>query len=63
MCGQPPLQLSYAFQQVFCENEYCGVLCWDPWQTAFVNLQNMGEVVITSAQDASEPAPPTAPSD
>lgn len=48
MCGHPPLFIYPGLAQTFCSNDDCNVLCWNPWDTAFQNLNDTHDALVTT---------------
>lgn len=47
MCGSTPAFIWPGLAQSFCENEDCNVLCWNPWEPASANLNDLHPAIVT----------------
>ena len=54
MCGTPAAFIAPGMAQTFCVNEACNVLMWSPWDTAAVNLADMGEARVVESRPHAE---------
>jgi len=49
LCGQPPAIMIPGGTQVFCGNDDCRMLCWNPSLSKDANLRDPGPALLLAA--------------